>query len=226
MAMTVLITGASRGIGRELARQYLDRGDRVIACARDVADIADLAAHGAEAVTLEVTDAAAIAGLKDRLGARPVDILINNAGISGGGHQVLGDMDIEAWRQVMEVNVYAPFRISEALVDNVAASTARTIAIVSSRMGSMAHNVSANQIAYRTSKAAVNQVARCLANGLAQRGIKVLPLHPGWVSTNMGGKAAPVLPADSARDIIGLLDSATPEQSGRLWNHDGSELMW
>ncbi|MEC9348067.1 MAG: SDR family oxidoreductase [Pseudomonadota bacterium] len=226
MAQTVLITGASRGIGRELARQYLERGDRVIACARDTSTIADLVAKGAEAITLEVTSEADISALRTRLAGRPVDILINNAGISGGKRQTLGDMDIAAWREVMEVNVYAPFRVSEALLDNVAAGSGRTIAIVSSRMGSMAHNVSANQIAYRTSKAAVNQVAKCLANGLAAQGIKVLPLHPGWVSTDMGGKSAPILPADSARDIIRLLDTATPDSSGRLWNHDGAELMW
>ena len=137
MSKTILITGAGRGIGRQLALQSLESGASVIACARRIGDLDELVAKGAEAQALEVTDLDAINSLKAALGDRPIDILFNNAGIIGPDRQAIGDMDIDGWRETMEVNVYAPYRVSEALVDNVAASDHRTVVVVSSRMGSI-----------------------------------------------------------------------------------------
>ena len=226
MTKTVLITGAGRGIGRQLALQYLDSGASVIACARRVGDLDDLVAMGAEAQALEVTDLAAITSLKAALGDRPIDVLFNNAGVIGPDRQAIGDMDIDGWRETMEVNVYAPYRVTEALVDNVAASDHRTIVVVSSRMGSMSLNTASDRFIYRTSKAAVNQVVVCMANEWRPRGVRVIATHPGWVSTDMGGSAAPVTPAESAAGLIKVANGVTDAASGRFWNFDGDELSW
>lgn len=226
MSKTILITGAGRGIGRQLALQSLANGDRVIACARRVGDLDDLVAQGAEALPLEVTDLEAIRGVKTALGDRPIDILFNNAGIIGPDRQAIGDMDIDGWRETMEVNVYAPYRVSEALADNVAASEHRTIVVVSSKMGSMSLNTVSDRFIYRSSKAAVNQVVVCMANEWRPRGVRVIATHPGWVSTDMGGSAAPVTPSESAAGLLKLAHGMTDAASGRFWNYDGDELSW
>ncbi|GJL86505.1 MAG: short-chain dehydrogenase [Minwuia thermotolerans] len=226
MSKTILITGAGRGIGRQLALQSLESGASVIACARRIGDLDDLVAKGAEAQALEVTDLDAINSLKAALGDRPIDILFNNAGIIGPDRQAIGDMDIDGWRETMEVNVYAPYRVSEALVDNVAASDHRTIVVVSSKMGSMSLNTVSDRFIYRSSKAAVNQVVVCMANEWRPRGVRVVATHPGWVSTDMGGAAAPVTPAESAAGLLKVANGMTDEASGRFWNYDGEELSW
>lgn len=226
MSKTILITGAGRGIGRQLALQSLESGASVIACARRIGDLDDLVANGAEAQALEVTDLDAITSLKAALGDRPIDILFNNAGIIGPDRQAIGDMDIDGWRETMEVNVFAPYRVSEALADNVAASDHRTIVVVSSRMGSMSLNTVSDRFIYRSSKAAVNQVVVCMANEWRPRGIRVVATHPGWVSTDMGGSAAPVTPAESAAGLLKVANGMTDEASGRFWNFDGEELSW
>ncbi len=226
MSKTILITGAGRGIGRQLALQSLESGASVIACARRIGDLDELVAKGAEAQALEVTDLDAINSLKAALGDRPIDILFNNAGIIGPDRQAIGDMDIDGWRETMEVNVYAPYRVSEALVDNVAAGDHRTIVVVSSKMGSMSLNTVSDRFIYRSSKAAVNQVVVCMANEWQPRGVRVVATHPGWVSTDMGGSAAPVTPAESATGLLKIANGMTDEASGRFWNYDGEELSW
>lgn len=227
MSRTILITGAGRGIGRALARHYLDAGASVIVTARRLGDLDDLVARGAEAFELDVTDRGQIERLKAALGDRPIDVLINNAGIIGGkGPQTLGDLDEDDWAEAMKVNVFGPFRVTEALADNVAASHDRTVAIISSRMGSISQNGADNKIIYRSSKAAANQVAKGLHNALSRRGVKVVPLHPGWVSTDMGGASAPVTPEESAKGLAGVIDNLSERQSGRLWDYQGEEIAW
>lgn len=227
MSRTILITGAGRGIGRALAELYLSQGATVLATARKKADLEDLKSKGAEVFELDVTDRAQIERLKADLGDRPIDVLINNAGVVGGkGPQTLGDLDEDAWAETMKINVFAPYRITEALVENVAAGRDKTIAIISSRMGSIAENASPDKMIYRSSKAAVNQVAKGLHNALSRRGIKVVPLHPGWVSTDMGGQRAPVTPAQSAEGLAGVIDHLSEGQSGRLWDFEGREIAW
>ncbi|ANK82911.1 MAG: hypothetical protein TEF_20470 [Rhizobiales bacterium NRL2] len=227
MSRTILITGAGRGIGRALAEHYLDKGETVLATARDTGDLADLVERGAEAFELEVTDQTRIDRLAADLGDRPIDVLINNAGVIGGkGPQTLSNLNQDDWAETMRINVFAPFRITEALVGNITASAGKTVAIISSRMGSIDQNASSEKIVYRTSKAAVNQVAKALHNGLHSQGVKVVPLHPGWVATDMGGPSAAVTPRDSARGLAGVIDNLRQDQSGRFWDYQGQELPW
>ncbi|WP_416896236.1 MAG: SDR family oxidoreductase [Minwuia sp.] len=227
MSRTVLITGAGRGIGRKLAEHYMGDGANVLLTARDPSTLDDLAAGGAEVFKLEVTDAGDIAQLKSALGSRPIDILINNAGIIGGpGPQTFGDLIMDDWAETMRINVFAPFAITEALIDNVMASTEKKFIVISSRMGSISQNTAPDKIIYRSSKAAVNMVWKCLHNRLASKGAIVVPLHPGWVSTDMGGSGAPVTPEDSAEGLAKVIDGLKARDSAQLFDYQREEIGW
>jgi NAD(P)-dependent dehydrogenase (short-subunit alcohol dehydrogenase family) len=227
---SVLITGANRGIGLELARQYAADGWRVHACCRNPAGadalVAALKGHDALVHPLDVTDAAAIAALRATLEHEPIDVLINNAGIIGGQHQALGDIDYDVWEQTIRTNVFAPYRVAEALVDLVAAGERRIIANVSSLMGSIADNSSGGRYIYRSSKTALNMVVVNLAQDLAEQGITVLAFHPGWVKTDMGGPNATVTPHESAAGMRKVIAEAGLDQSGGFFNYDGRVLAW
>ncbi len=228
---TILITGSSRGIGLALTKYYAGEGWRVIATCRDPAGARKLAkvAKANEQISihpLDVTDAGSVAVLSDRLGDTPIDLLFNNAGTLGErGGQGFGSLDYDAWRSELEVNLLAPVRMVEALVDNVAASDGRQIAVISSVLGSLAE-ASGGLYAYRTSKAAVNMAVRAMASDLASRGITVVSFHPGWVRTDMGGLAAPVAPKKSAAGMAKVLAGLGKDDSGRFLRYDGAALEW
>ncbi len=229
---TVLITGASRGLGLEYARQYAAAKWRVHACCRDPdsADaLNDLAARSAGAVTvhrLDVVDHGRIDALAEALGDEPVDVLLNNAGIYGGGHKEFGKIDYPRWEETLRVNSLAPLRMVEAFVEHVARSGRKLVVCMSSRMGSMAANTGGGSYVYRSSKAALNAVARSLAADLGNRGITVVVLSPGWVATDMGGAGAPLGPEESVRGMRSLIDRFSPADSGRFFGHDGAEIPW
>ena len=228
---TVLITGANRGIGLALARGYAAEGWRVHACCRHPDRAKDLKALRMEAGDrlavhrLDVTDGLKVASLARELAEEAIDLLINNAGVSGprGG---FGETDYDRWQPVVGVNSFAPLRMAERFVEQVARSERKLIVNISSKMGSITANVSSDSIIYRASKAALNQVSKCLSVALAPRGITVILFHPGWVSTDMGGSQAPVTPEDSAAGIRAVIARATPADNGRFFNYDGEELPW
>ncbi len=227
---TVLITGANRGIGLALARGYAAEGWRVRACCRHPDKAKDLKAlkegsGGRVAIhRLDVTDGLKVANLSRRLAKEAIDLLINNAGVSGPGG--FGETDFDRWQPVLAVNTFAPLRMAERFVEQVARSERKLIVNISSKMGSIGANVSSNSITYRASKTALNQVSKCLSVALAPRGITVILFHPGWVSTDMGGSKAPVTPEDSAAGIRAVIEGATAADNGRFFNYDGAELPW
>jgi len=227
---TVLITGANRGIGLEFVRQYAEDGANVLACCRNHGDASDLQALAKdhEKVSVHTVDVAvdeSVAALKAELSAAPIDHLINNAGIMGGKKQALNDTDMDAWRDCFEVNTLGPFRMIAAFADNVAASDEKKIMTVSSFMGSIGRKGNGAYI-YRSSKAAVNMVATLAATELAERGIMSIPVHPGWVRTDMGGADAAIAPEESVTGLRKVMADLTPERSGRYWNYNGEELEW
>lgn len=227
---TVLITGANRGIGLEFTRQYAAAGARVFACCRkpDAATELQTLAKTDEKVSvhaLDVTSDASVAALKKELGDTPIDHLINNAGVMGGKKQSLADIDFGAWRDCLEANTLGPFRMIAAFADNVAASGERKIMTVSSYMGSIGRKGQGAYI-YRSSKAAVNVVATLAATELASRGVMSIPVHPGWVRTDMGGSGADISPKESVTGLRKVMADLTPERSGRFWNYNGEELPW
>jgi len=228
---TLLITGANRGIGLELVKVFAAKGWRVLACCRRPEAAAELQglAAGASGVTihrLEVTDGGQIAALAKELAGTPIDILLNNAGIKGPKQQGFGQSDEAGWLETFRVNTIAPMRLTEAFIEQVAASERRIVATLGSVMGSIAENSSGGAYAYRTSKAAVHMLMKGLAVDLAGRGILSVSLHPGWVRTNIGGDSAPVMPADSAAGLARVLLGLSREQSGGLYDFEGKERVW
>ncbi|MDH3220494.1 MAG: SDR family oxidoreductase [Gammaproteobacteria bacterium] len=228
---TILITGANRGIGLELTRQFVEDGWRVLACCRNPAHADDLQAlaerkPAIEIHALEVTDYEQMASLAAALGDRPIDILLSNAGIYGPSGVTFGKVDAEEWRRVLEVNTIAPLMLAQAFVEQVAASQHKLIAVISSKVGSIADNSSGGSYLYRSSKTAVNQVVKCLAIDLAERGISAISLHPGWVKTDMGGPGAEISTDTSVSGLRSILQSAGPAQSGRFIEYDGSSIPW
>ena len=225
----VLITGASRGIGLELARAYAADGWTVHACCRhpEKAERLErsLEGHGALLHRLDVTKASDIAALAEALASESIDLLINNAGIIGG-EQEFGSVDYASWERVWRTNVIAPYRVAEAFVPHVAASGQRCMAFVSSVSGSIESVEAGGGYIYQSSKTGLNMVVVNLARDLAGRGIKVLALHPGWVRTDMGGADAPVSPEESIAGMRRVIAESGSERSGTLWDYRGDRLPW
>ena len=175
---TVVITGANRGIGLELTRQFRKRGDEVVAACRKSSD--ELVKLDVEAVEgVDVADDAGVGRLAACLEGRAVDVLVNCAGILSD--ESLGDLDFDRMRRQYEINSLGPLRVTAALRENLVQGS--KVAIVTSRMGSIEDNTSGGRYGYRMSKAAVNMAGRSLANDLKDGGVAVAILHPGFVRT-------------------------------------------
>jgi NAD(P)-dependent dehydrogenase (short-subunit alcohol dehydrogenase family) len=218
---TILISGAGRGLGLELARQYAQDGWRVIGTVRD----ADLKKFGVETLKVDVTNTAEVKELSRKLKGEPIDVLFCNAGIIGKRGMALGSFDYPAWEEVLRVNLLGAAALIEALIDNVAASERKTVAVMSSRLGSITET-SGMTLPYSTSKAALNLLARGLAATLEARGVIVVALSPGWVKTDMGGESAPLTPEASVRGLRKVLGGLRREDSGKFFSHDGSQIPW
>ena len=229
---SALITGANRGLGFELVRQYLVDGWQVYAACRDPASASELrrlieTSDGKlRMLAMDVTDPASIDAAATELDGQAIDLLLNNAGIIGPQGQTIGNIDYEAWAEVLAVNTMGPMRVSEAFVEHVARSDRKLIVTLTSGMGSIADNSSGGSILYRSSKAAVNMVMRSLAIDLASRGITCVVVNPGWVRTDMGGPNASLQPAESISALRRLIATLGPEQSGKFFNHTGREYPW
>ena len=225
---TVMITGANRGIGLELTRQYASEGWRVLACCRAPAgaDALNDVAGDITVQAVDVDDLASVQAARDALSGETIDVLINNAGVIGQRDSRRGNMDYDSWAGCLNTNVLGPMRVADAFSDLVMGSTEKKIATVSSRMGSIGVNVSPDSIVYRSSKAAVNMVMKCLANDLAGEGATVLCFHPGWVQTDMGGASADITAVDSAAGMRAVIAKATTADNGKFFNYDGDSIPW
>ena len=216
----VVITGCNRGIGLELVRQLAARGESVTAvCRRSNAGLDELDVDIVDGI--DVTDAGSLSRLSAALNGKPVDILINNAGILRGDRYEA--LDFAAMLEQYEVNAIGPLRVTRALDGHLADGA--KVAIVTSRVGSIEDNASGNNYGYRASKTAVNQIGTNLAHDLRPRGIAVALLHPGLVATDMTGGNG-IEPSAAARGLIERIDDLTLEESGGFWHAEGYRLPW
>jgi NAD(P)-dependent dehydrogenase (short-subunit alcohol dehydrogenase family) len=221
---TVLVTGCDSGLGVEFARQYAREGHRVIATCLDPSTATETSAirGNIDVVKLDVTDHAAIEALSRRLSGDAIDVLLNNAGI-GRPHPPFGQTDYDNWRRILETNLIAPMKMAECFVEQVARSENKSMAFVSSRMGSIALNNSGGSYSYRSSKAGLNMIVKTLAIDLAPRHICVLALHPGWAMTEPGARV-PV--AESVAGMRGVINRAGRHHTGSFVTYHDQPLPW
>ncbi len=220
----VLIIGANRGIGLELARIYAKRGDHVIAACRAPSDaLQALARRHTVRIEADVDVADDTLGqLAERLAGVRIDVLLHNAGILRA--ETLDALDLDSIRKQFEINALGPLKTVAALRQRLADGA--RIGLVTSRMGSIADNTSGSRYGYRMSKAALNMAGVSLAHDLRPAGIAVALLHPGYVQTDMTGGTGHVSPAKAAAGLIDRMDALTLQTSGRFWHAEGHELPW
>ncbi|MGZ9720488.1 SDR family oxidoreductase [Rhizobium miluonense] len=221
----VLVTGASRGLGKALAELYAGDGWRVLACARQQLPGA---AASMLPYPLDVSDAVSIETLGKILEGTAIDIVINNAAVRGdtGG---LMSLRADDFMEVMRINALAPLLVAQALKPNLLAGRRKLLVNISSRAGSLAEGTlddDDGDYAYRCSKAALNMATVKLAQDFQREGIAVISLHPGWIRTDMGGPDAVVDIAQSAQGLKGLIDTATMADSGSFRAYDGRTVSW
>jgi NAD(P)-dependent dehydrogenase (short-subunit alcohol dehydrogenase family) len=222
---TVLITGCDTGLGREFARAYARDGWHVVATYRDLANrIPTTEVTGAiEHHQLDVTISDQFAALKRSLGDAPIDVLLSNAGI-GLDIRRFGDIDFAYFRKMYETNTVGPMMLAQSFAENVRRGAGRRMAFVSSRMGSIASNLSGGHYGYRASKAGLNAIIRSLAIDLYPRGIRVVALHPGWART--AEPNAPVSAEDSVAGMRRIIERLGAHDTGQFYNYDGAPLPW
>lgn len=229
----ILITGTNRGLGLEWVRQYAEDGWRVYAtCTHpdEAHDLQELAAQHTNIRIhhLHVTRPDEVNALAVELLNEPVDILINNAGVYLEKYwQVdLYKLRYEDWEYTFRVNTLGAVRLTQAFLDHVTRGKRRLVVAINTHMASIADIRSPGSYYYRSTKAALNSAMTGMAMELKPRGIGLLTLHPGWVLTRMGGPGASLAPPESVRDMRGLIERFTMQDSGRFFRYDGVEMSW
>ncbi|ALO43559.1 SDR family oxidoreductase [Pseudoalteromonas phenolica] len=221
MTKHVVITGANRGIGLEFAKQYLAQGFEVTAVVRKPsAELEELSVNVIEGI--DVSQGDDVARLASALSGTAIDVLINNAGIFE--NESLANMDFEAINAQLQINAVAPVRVTHALQTNL--SNGSKVAMITSRMGSIADNGSGAYIGYRMSKAALNAAGVSLAHELKPKGVAVALLHPGFVQTQMVNFAGDISPQVAAERLIQRIEELNLGNTGSFWHSNGDILPW
>jgi len=221
---TVLIVGATRGIGREFARQYAADGARIIATYRKPQDAAALRDLGARALPLDALDPDAAAKLGQQLDGQPIDIALLVAGVYSETTG-LAPPSRDAFDTVMRTNVLAPMQLIALLAQSLQAARGKLVAL-SSRMGSIGLTADASGWLYRASKAALNSALKSASLDLGAHGVVCIALSPGWVRTDMGGPKAKLEVDESVRSMRRVIQAANRSHNGRFLNYNGEQLEW
>jgi NAD(P)-dependent dehydrogenase (short-subunit alcohol dehydrogenase family) len=229
---TVLITGSARGIGYQLAKQYAEAGNRVLATCRnpekaDKLKVAAAASNGLMTIhRMDVSNLESVRAAAAEIGDMPIDIIINNAGVWGGlAGQVLDSMDYDNWFYEFSTMAMGPFRVVQNFLKNVLAGQQKKIFTVTSQTSAHSYKKVAGY-AYSSSKAASNRITTMLSKDLHDRGVTVCLMHPGWVKTEMAGPVADIEPHESAAGIIRVIGAATLADSGKFLKWDGGIHEW
>ena len=230
---TTLITGANRGIGLEFSRQLAEDGWCVLACSRDLEKsdaLNKLAAEYPERITLyalDVTDHGQIEKLSQTLANKPIDLLINNAGVFPDiNDRSFGQTDYDSWAHAFLVNTMAPLKMAEEFIAQITQSSRKTIVTITSKMGSVADNGRGGSYIYRSSKSAVNMVIKSTAIDLESNDIISVLLHPGWVRTDMGGPSGLISVEQSVSGMLSVIREVTSADSGKFIAYDGQIIPW
>ena len=234
---TVMVTGANRGIGYEHVAQYAQKKWNVIACARQPEKAIELLQlqdkYGANFIIeeLEVTNHKQVDDLSQKHSNTTIDILINNAGTGGPegmpgamNYQKIDNMDYQIWRDILEVNLLAPFKVATSFHKQISISDKKTLIMMSSDLGSVSQNTFGGLYSYRASKSALNIVAKGMSN--EWKDIIVVTLAPGWCRTYLGGAEAEIDPMDSVEDQQKMFESLTETDSGKFLDRFGNEVPW
>lgn len=223
---SVLVTGSSRGLGLELVRQYAADGAKVYATCRapDAADDLRAVQGDVEVLPLDVTSSDDLANLAGALEGRPIDLLFSNAAVLGGPHSRVDNLAVEPWIEAFATNVIGATRVVTALRPNLATSDERKVVFIASRAGLARTAKPGGSYIYRTTKAAMNTAARMLALDLAPDGIVVAMINPGHVRTGIGGQKAPLSVAESVTAFRRTVEQVDARSTGKLWDHDGTEI--
>jgi NAD(P)-dependent dehydrogenase (short-subunit alcohol dehydrogenase family) len=220
---TVLVIGASRGIGHELARQYREEGATVHATVRSDVDADAVRALGCTVHKLDVVDVDGWEVFGDAIASTAFDIAIHNAGV--GGPRSEGPPSRDEFDDTMRTNVWAAMRMTPVVGPRVVAARGKLV-VISSRMGSIGARDNALHTTYRASKAAVNSVMKDAAITYGPQGLTCVAMHPGWVRTAMGGSGADLDVADSAKGIRKTIAGLTIDDNGCFFNYDGAAMRW
>lgn len=221
----VLVTGSNRGIGLELVRQYARDGYDVIATCRDPGPATELRdIDGVSVRKLDVTSETDLEEVVAGLAGAPIDVLVANAATFGGTRSRFADVDFAAWQATFEVNVIGAIRVATSMWPNVAASEQRKIVFLSSRAGLPREATPNRSYIYGSTKAALNSAVRCLALDLAEAGVIAALLNPGHVQTSIGGKNAPMTPAESVTKMRAVIAALSSADAGKFLHFDGTEL--
>jgi len=233
MSERIVITGANRGLGLELARAYVASGREVIGGCRRPADAADLCSLTPFVHAVDMGDEKSIAAFADDIGPGAIDVLFNNAGVDGrsfgaaDGERDVLQLSASHFEQEMRVNAVGPMLLARALLTRMRASEHPRIVNVSSQIGSMLISAAMGRdVGYAASKAALNMITVKLAWRLHADGIVAIALHPGYLRTAIGGAGAEMDPAVAAVAIMRLVDTLTLAESGRFYRWDGAEHPW
>ena len=234
---TVMVTGANRGIGYEHVAQYAQKKWKVIACARQREKAIDLLQlqdkYGANFIIeeLEVTNHNQVDDLSQKYSNTAIDILINNAGTGGPegmpgamDYQKIDNMNYQIWRDILEVNLLAPFKVATSFHKQISISDKKTLIMMSSDLGSVSQNTFGGLYSYRASKSGLNIVAKGMSN--EWKDIIVVALAPGWCRTYLGGAEAEIDPMDSVEDQQKMFESLTESDSGKFLDRFGNEVPW
>jgi NAD(P)-dependent dehydrogenase (short-subunit alcohol dehydrogenase family) len=224
MSLRIFITGAGRGLGLELVRQYSEQGARIFAAARQPGDelgrLASAHRRQISLIELEVTDEDQLHAAVAAVGAQTdaLDVVINNAGINR--REIgLGRYTRELMLESLHVNAVAPILIGQALLELLRRGEQPRLVNISTQVGSFTWNQSGMAPLYAASKAALNMYTRAFAGEAT--GVTTVAVHPGWVQTDMGGKSATLTPAESVHHLRALIDRLTPADNGQFFNYDG-----
>ena len=227
----VLITGANRGLGLGFVKSFLAKNINVICTTRNIAGSKELLEckkkypNNLEILELDLLEENSENTLSDLLSEKPVDILINNAGV-GNSNQRFGVVSSKPWLELLKVNLIAPLTVTQAIIENIKKGSDKKIYFLSSQLGSIRDNTSGGMYIYRSSKTALNQVVKSLSVDLKPIGITVISLHPGWVKTDMGGPNAPVSIDESVKGMMKVIDTTDIGNTGTFLNYAGKELPW